>query len=121
MRVPDVLTAPGRPARLRAAPTAPVHGHPLPAARYRAVQVGSLERDGPAIAGLLIFFWALLFYAVAALFRSVPEKTGLDDGLFSWLGSRLRRGLFWLLGLALCLLVFAVVLLSYQLGRVMTL
>jgi len=88
---------------------------------WRIPQVRSLERDGPAIAGLLVFFWALLLYAVTALFRSVPEKTGLGDGLISWLGSRLRRGLFWLLGMALCTLVFAVVLLSYQLGRVMML
>ena len=88
---------------------------------WRAPQVDVIEQDGPAIASLLVFCWSLLLYAVAALFRNIPNKVTLADGLLSWLGSRVQRGVFWLLGVALCVLGFAVALLSYQLLRVMTL
>ena len=88
---------------------------------WRATQVDVIEQDGTAIASLLVFCWSLLLYAVAAIFRHIPHKTALTDGLLSWLGSRVQRGVFWLLGVALCVLGFAVALLSYQLLRVMTL
>ena len=88
---------------------------------WRAPQVDVLEQDGTAIASLLVFCWSLLLYAAAALFRQLPNKTALADGLLSWLGSRVKRGVFWLLGVALCVLGLAVALLSYQLLRVMTL
>ena len=88
---------------------------------WRAPQVDVLEQDGTAIASLLVFCWSLLLYAAAALFRQLPNKTALADGLLSWLGSRFKRGVFWLLGVALCVLGLAVTLLSYQLLRVMTL
>ena len=93
----------------------------LGALLWRAPQVDVIEQDGTAIASLLVFCWSLLLYAVAALFRHIPHKTALTDGLLSWLGSRVQRGLFWLLGVALCVLGLAVALLSYQLLRVMTL
>ena len=88
---------------------------------WRAPQVDVIEQDGTAIASLLVFCWSLLLYAVAALFRHIPHETALTDRLLSWLGSRVQRGVFWLLGVALCVLGFAVALLSYQLLRVMTL
>ena len=88
---------------------------------WRAPQVDVIEQDGTAIASLLVFCWSLLLYAVAALFRHSPNKAALADGLLSWLGSRVQRGLYWLLGVALCVLGLAVALLSYQLVRLMTL
>ena len=88
---------------------------------WRAPQVDVIEQDGTAIASLLVFCWSLLLYAVAALFRHIPHKTALTDGLLSWLGSRVQRGVFWLLGVTLCVLGLAVAVLSYQLLRVMTL
>ena len=88
---------------------------------WRAQQVDVIEQDGTAIASLMVFCWTLLLYAIAQLFQHIPNKTTLADGLLSWLGSRIRRGVFWLLGVALFALALALALLSYQLVRVMTL
>ena len=88
---------------------------------WRTPQVDVIEQDETAIASLLVFCWSLLLYAGAALFRDIPNKAALADGLLSWLGSRVQRGVYWLLGVALCVLGLAVALLSYQLVRVMIL
>ena len=88
---------------------------------WRAPQVDVIEQDGTVIASLLVFCWSLLLYTVAALFRNIPNKATLADGLLSWLSSRVQRGVFWLLGVTFCVLGLAVAVLSYQLVRVMTL
>lgn len=81
---------------------------------FQPESVGGDQLMLPAVAG---FCWMVLLYSFSRLFITVPEKPGPEHGWIRRLGLKFRRGLMWLMGLAMIALGVAVLVLSYQLLR----
>jgi hypothetical protein len=84
----------------------------------RLVGAQALEGDASAMASLLAFLWALLFLSVGGLFHAVPASAP-DAAWTIRVSIWLRRLGYRLLGVCVIGLAVCVVVLSYQLLRVL--
>ena len=86
---------------------------------WRLPELDAIETDAAAMGSLLGFVWSLLLYALIALFAQVPRPSTPDDGWLLRLRLAIQRGGYRVLGAVLLALGAAVLVLSYQLLRVM--
>ncbi len=87
---------------------------------WRMLQGQSFESDIQALFALLSFFWALLLIMIAGLFAQIPAEIP-NAAWWTRLSVWVRRLGFKILGYSCKLLVILILLLSYQLLRVMSL
>jgi len=77
-----------------------------------------LNNDGLLMPAILGFCWALMLYSTGELFQEIPDKAGSEATFHRRIGVRVRRGIFWILGLLTIVSVVGLLILSYQLMRV---
>ncbi len=77
-----------------------------------------LAGDRWLMLGVVALCWALALLSFGRLFESVPPPATAKMPWRERLGRRMKRGLLWLLGVAMIGLAGAIVLLSWQLLRV---
>jgi hypothetical protein len=81
-------------------------------------QAGGVTDDELMLPALAGFCWAVLLFSCARLFRHVPAVPAPGAGIRTRLSIRLRRGLLWLLAIALLVVGLAVLVLTWQLLRI---
>ena len=77
-----------------------------------------LSGDSLLMPSILGFCWALMLYSTGEIFQTLPAKAGAEDRLARRVSLRVRRLLFWLLGMLTVFSTLALMVLSFQLLRV---
>lgn len=77
-----------------------------------------LSSDGLLMPAILGFCWALMLYSTGEIFQTLPGKASAETTFRRRLLARLRRLIYWVLGLLTVFSSLALLVLSYQLLRV---
>jgi len=74
-----------------------------------------LDNDGLLMPAILGFCWALMLYSIGELFQQIPGKASSEVTFRRRMGVRVRRGIWWILGILTIASAAGLLILSYQL------
>ena len=76
--------------------------------------VEGMSDDVYLIPGVLGVIWAALFFTLISIFPYVPARPARDTALLAKLKIRIKRGLYYILGVLLIVLTMAVIFISFR-------